>query len=140
MCNKITLKSMFFCLSLLFFSLAPFCGSNLQAAQLYTISETQLNQLDKNLQTLEQHNKEKQVILQRQEEQLNEANKQLQIAKTQIENSKKENEQTQRSLERANQSLTELEKEAKKKIRVKTRQRNMWIAISGLLATVVIAK
>lgn len=140
MCNKITLKSMFFCLSLLFFSLAPFCGSNSQAAQLYTISETQLNQLDKNLQTLEQHNKEKQVILQRQEEQLNEANKQLQIAKTQIENSKKENEQTQRSLEKANQSLTELEKEAKKKIRVKTRQRNMWIAISGLLATVVIAK
>ena len=131
MCNKITLKSMFFCLSLLFFSLAPFCGSNSQAAQLYTISETQLNQLDKNLQMLEQHNKEKQVILEKQEEQLTEANKQLQIARMQIENSKKENEQTQKSLDRANQSLTELEKEAKKKIRVKTRQRDLWIAISG---------
>lgn len=131
MCNKITLKSMFFCLSLLFFSLAPFCGSNLQAAQLYTISETQLNQLDKNLQTLEQHNKEKQVILEKQEEQLTEANKQLQIARMQIENSKKENEATQKSLERANQSLKQFEDEAKREIRVKTRQRNLWIAISG---------
>lgn len=131
MCNKITLRSMFFCLSLLFFSLAPFCGSNLQAAQLYTISETQLNQLDKNLQTLEQHNKEKQVILEKQEEQLTEANKQLQIARMQIENSKKENEATQKSLERANQSLKQFEDEAKREIRVKTRQRNLWIAISG---------
>lgn len=122
---------MFFCLSLLFFSLAPFCGSNLQAAQLYTISETQLNQLDKNLQTLEQHNKEKQVILEKQEEQLTEANKQLQIARMQIENSKKENEATQKSLERANQSLKQFEDEAKREIRVKTRQRNLWIAISG---------
>lgn len=137
MCNKITLKSMFFCLSLLFFSLAPFCGSNLQAAQLYTISEAQLNQLDKNLQTLEQHNKEKQVILQRQEEQLNEANKQLQIAKTQIENSKKENEQTQRSLDKANQSLTKLEKEAQHKIQVKTRQRNLWISIAAICAAAI---
>lgn len=122
---------MFFCLSLLFFSLVPLCGSNLQAAQLYTISETQLNQLDRNLQTLEQRNKEKQAILEKQEEQLNEANKQLQIARMQIENSKKENEATQKSLDKANQSLTELEKEAKKKIRVKTRQRDLWIAISG---------
>lgn len=140
MCNKITLKSMFFCLSLLFFSLAPFCGSNLQAAQLYTISETQLNQLGKNLQTLEQHNKEKQVILQRQEEQLNEANKQLQIAKTQIENSKKENEQTQRSLEKVNQSLTKLEKEAQHKIQVKTRQRNLWIAAFAGMALYAASK
>lgn len=140
MCNKITLKSMFFCLSLLFFSLAPFCGSNLQAAQLYTISETQLNQLDKNLQTLEQHNSQKQELLNQQQKQLAEAQTQLETANRQLEKSRELNEQTQKSLERANQSLTELEKEAQHKIQIKTRQRNMWIAISGLLATVVIAK
>lgn len=140
MCNKITLKSMFFCLSLLFFSLAPAFGSSLQAAQLYTISETQLNQLDKDLQTLEQHNKEKQVILRRQEEQLNEANKQLQIAKTQIENSKKENEQTQRSLEKAETSFNQYEKTAEHKLKVKTRQRNLWIAVSIILGTAALSK
>lgn len=41
------------------------------------------------------------------------------------------NEATQKSLERANQSLAELEQEAKRKIRVKTRQRNLWVAIAG---------
>lgn len=140
MCNKITLKSMFFCLSLLFFSLAPFCGSNLQAAQLYTISETQLNQLDKNLQTLEQHNKEKQVILEKQEEQLTEANKQLQIARMQIENSKKENEQIRTSLEKAETSFSQYEKTAEHKLKVKTRQRNLWIVISAIFGTIAITK
>lgn len=140
MCNKITLKSMFFCLSLLFFSLAPFCGSNLQAAQLYTISEAQLNQLDKNLQTLEQHNKEKQVILEKQEEQLTEANKQLQIARMQIENSKKENEQIRTSLEKAETSFSQYEKTAEHKLKVKTRQRNLWIVISAIFGTIAITK
>jgi septal ring factor EnvC (AmiA/AmiB activator) len=131
---------MFFCLSLLFFSLAPFCGSNLQAAQLYTISETQLNQLDKNLQTLEQHNKEKQVILEKQEEQLTEANKQLQIARMQIENSKKENEQIRTSLEKAETSFSQYEKTAEHKLKVKTRQRNLWIVISAIFGTIAITK
>lgn len=123
-----------------FFFFPALHGSSVQAAQLYTISETQLNQLDKNLQTLEQHNKEKQVILQRQEEQLNEANKQLQIAKTQIENSKKENEQTQRSLEKAETSFNQYEKTAEHKLKVKTRQRNLWIAVSIILGTAVLSK
>lgn len=140
MCNKITLKSMFFCLSLLFFSLAPAFGSSLQAAQLYTISETQLNQLDKNLQTLEQHNKEKQVILEKQEEQLTEANKQLQIARMQIENSKKENEQIRTSLEKAETSFSQYEKTAEHKLKVKTRQRNLWIVISAIFGTIAITK
>lgn len=140
MCNKITLKSMFFCLSLLFFSLAPFCGSNSQAAQLYTISEAQLNQLDKNLQTLEAHSSQKQELLNQQQKQLAEAQTQLETANRQLEKSRELNKQTQKSLDKANQSLTELEKEAQHKIQIKTRQRNLWISISGLLATIVIAK
>lgn len=131
---------MFFCLSLLFFSLAPAFGSSLRAEQQYTISETQLNQLDKNLQTLEQHNKEKQVILQRQEEQLTEANKQLQIARMQIENSKKENEQIRTSLEKAETSFSQYEKTAEHKLKVKTRQRNLWIAVSIILGTAALSK
>ena len=44
----------------------------------------------------------------------------------------KNNETKQQLLtEQMEQSLTELEKEAKRKIKVKTRQRNLWIAISG---------
>ena len=107
---------------------------------MYQISESELTQLEMNLNQLEKNNETKQQLLTEQKTQLTEANQQLEIVKKELIASKNLNEATQKSLERANQSLTELEKEAKKKIRVKTRQRNMWIAISGLLATVVIAK
>ena len=44
------------------------------------------------------------------------------------------NEETKKSLENANAYLTKLEKEEKHKIRVKERQRNLWIGVSsGLL-------
>ena len=122
---------MFFCLSLLFFSLAPFCGSNLQAAQLYTISETQLTQLEKDLNQLKTNNESKEKLLTKQETQLTEAQNQLKIVNEQLQKSRDLNEATQKSLERANQSLKQFEDEAKRKIRVKTRQRNLWIAISG---------
>lgn len=115
-------------------------GITARAETMYTISESELTTLENNCRTLEAHNMQKQTLLDKQANRLAEADSQLQTANEQIEKSKALNEQTQKSLERANQSLTELEKEAKKKIRVKTRQRNMWIAISGLLATVVIAK
>lgn len=126
---------------IVFSAVLLFClsvGSASQAAQLYTISEAQLNQLDKNLQTLEQHNKEKQVILEKQEEQLTEANKQLQIARMQIENSKKENEQIRTSLEKAETSFSQYEKTAEHKLKVKTRQRDAWAVVAFLLAGTVV--
>lgn len=120
--------------------LPALCGSSVQAEAMYQISEGELTQLETNLNQLAKNNETKQQLLTEQKTQLTEANQQLEIVKKELIASKSLNEQTQKSLDKANQSLNELEKEAKKKIRVKTRQRNMWIAISGLLATVVIAK
>lgn len=117
--------------------LPALCGSSVQAEAMYQISESELTTLEQNLYTLEAHSSQKQELLNQQQKQLAEAQTQLETANRQLEKSRELNKQTQKSLERANQSLTELEKEAKKKIRVKTRQRNMWIAISGLLATAI---
>ena len=98
---------------------------------MYQISETELTQLEANLNQLEKNNETKQQLLTEQKTQLTEANQQLETVKKELTASKSLNAQTQKSLERANQSLTELKQEAKRKIRVKTRQRNLWIAISG---------
>lgn len=54
-----------------------------------------------------------------------------QISETELTASKNQNAETRKLLESANQSLKELEDEAKKDIETKTRQRNLWIAISG---------
>ena len=91
-------------------------GSTSQAETMYQISESELTRLEVNLNQLEKNNETKQ---------------QLETVQKELTASKVLNEATQKSLERANQSLTELETEAKRKIRVKTRQRNLWIAISG---------
>ena len=133
-------KSMLPWLLLPFFFFPALYGSSVQAEAMYQISESELTTLEQNLQTLEAHSSQKQELLNQQQKQLAEAQSQLETANRQLEKSRELNKQTQKSLERANQFLTELEQEAKRKIRVKTRQRNMWIAISGLLATVVIAK
>lgn len=102
-------------------------GSRAQAEQVFMISEMELTQLEQNLTALEQHSKSKQILLDKQAKQLNEAQEQLKIANEQIKKSQALNEQTQNSLERANQYLKEYEKEAERKIRIKTRQRNLWI-------------
>lgn len=115
------------------------CGSSVQAETMYQISESELTTLEQNLQTLAEHNSQKQQLLTQQQKQLAEAQSQLELANKQLEKSKELNEQTQKSLDRANQSLKELEKEAKLKIQIKARQRNLWIAISGLLAGAAIA-
>lgn len=106
-------------------------GSGTQAEEMYQISESELTQLEANLNQLAKNNETKQNLLTEQKAQLTEANQQLETVKKELIASKSLNEATQKSLERANQSLTELENEAKRKIRVKTRQRNLWIAISG---------
>lgn len=102
-------------------------GSHAQAEAQYTISETDLTTLETSLTTLEQHSKDKSILLDKQAKQLNEAQKQLKIANEQIKKSQTLNEQTQNSLERANQYLKEYERETERKIRIKTRQRNLWI-------------
>lgn len=109
------------------FLLPSLVGSSVQAEVMYQISEPELTQLEMNLTTLEQHSKDKSILLDKQAKQLNEAQEQLKIANEQIKKSQALNEQTQNSLERANQYLNEYEKEAERKIRIKTRQRNLWI-------------
>lgn len=99
-------------------------GSTSRAEEMYLISESELTRLEANLNQLAKNNETKQQLLTKQRAQLETAQKELTASKVL-------NETTQKSLERANRSLTELEQEAKRKIRVKTRQRDLWIAISG---------
>lgn len=101
-------------------------GSTSQAEEMYQISETELTTLEVNLDRLEKSNTNKQDLL-------TEQKKQLETAETELAESKKTNFETQKLLENANQSLKELEAEAKKDIETKTRQRNLWIGISGCL-------
>lgn len=106
-------------------------GSTSRAEEMYQISETELTQLEANLNQLAKSNETKQQLLTEQKAQLTEANRQLETVQKELTASKSLNEATQKSLERANQSLKQFEDEAKRKIRVKTRQRDLWIAISG---------
>ena len=119
------------CICLLACSLWLAAGSTSQAETMYQISETELTQLEANLNQLAKNNETKQQLLTEQKTQLTEANRQLETVQKELTASKSLNAQTQKSLERVNQSLKQLEDEAKQKIRVKTRQRNLWIAISG---------
>ena len=106
-------------------------ASTSQAEEMYQISKSKLTTLEVNLNQLEKNNGTKQQLLTEQKTQLTEANQQLETVQKELTASKVLNEATQKSLERANQSLKQFEDEAKRKIRVKTRQRDLWIAISG---------
>lgn len=118
-----------------FFLLSPwFYGFSVRAEAQYTIYESELLRLEMNLQTLKQHSGEKQKLLDEQAKQLDEAQRQLEIVNEQLRKSKEWNKATQNSLTNANQSLKRYEREAERKIRIKTRQRNMWILISTGLA------
>ena len=101
-------------------------GSTSQAEEMYQISESELTQFEADLNQLEKSNTNKQDLL-------TEQKKQLETAETELTESKKTNAATLKLLESANQSLKELEDEAKKDIETKTRQRNLWIGISGCL-------
>ena len=129
-------------LSMLFLSLslALAFGSTVQAEEMYQMSESELTTLEHNLETLKQHNETKQQLLTEQKNQLTEASEQLETVKKQLNESKVLNEATQKSLARANESLKALEQEAKRKIQIKTRQRNLWILISGGLLYAYISK
>ena len=113
------------------FLLPSLSGSSVQAEMMYQISSTELTKLEQNLQTLESHNSEKQRLLTEQQTLLNEAQQQLQTVNEQLRISRQLNDQTQKSLQKAEEYLNQYEKEAERKIRIKTRQRNLWILISG---------
>ena len=118
---------------LLLVSLWLAAGSTSQAETMYQISEGELTQLETNLQTLKAHSKERQKVLTEQATLLDQQREELKKLKEEISSSKAANEATQKSLERANQSLTELEKEARHKVQVKARQRNLWIGATALM-------
>ena len=99
-------------------------GSISQAETMYQISKSELTTLERDLNQLEKSNANKQDLLTEQQ-------KQLETAEKELTESKKTNYATQKLLESANQSLQALEDEAKRKIETKTRQRNLWIAVSG---------
>lgn len=120
-------------LLLAFFFFPALHGSSVQAEVMYQISEGELNQLQNNLTELKADSEQKQNLLAEQQ-------KQLQIVNEQLEKSRKLNEETQTSLAEARKFFSEYEKEAERKIRIKTRQRNLWISIAALCATAAIAK
>ena len=99
-------------------------ASTSRAEEMYQISESELTTLERDLNQLEKSNASKRDLLTEQQ-------KQLETAEKELTESKKKNYETRKLLESANQSLKELEDEAKKDIETKTRQRNLWIAISG---------
>ena len=122
------------CICLLACSLWLAAGSTSQAETMYQISSSELTQLETNLQTLKAHSKERQKVLTEQATLLDQQREELKKLKEEISSSKAANEETKKSLENANAYLTKLEKEEKHKIRVKERQRNLWIGVSsGLL-------
>lgn len=106
-------------------------GSVTRAEMMYSISESELTELENNLATLESHSQERQKVLTEQATLLDQQREELKKLKEEIEISKAANEETKKSLESANAYLAELEKEARHKVQVKARQRNLWIAISG---------
>lgn len=126
-------KSMLSWLLLPFFFFPALYGSSVQAEAMYQISEEELNQLQNNLTELKADSEQKQNLLTEQQ-------KQLQIVNEQLEKSRKLNEETQTSLAEARKSFNEYEKEAERKIRIKTKQRNLWISIAAICATAAIAK
>ncbi len=99
-------------------------ASTSRAEEMYQISESELTTLERDLNQLEKSNASKRDLLTEQQ-------KQLETAEKELTESKKTNYEMRKLLESANQSLKELEDEAKKDIETKTRQRNLWIAISG---------
>lgn len=119
-------KNTKYIVSLLVFLSCLSVGSYSQAEEMYQISASELTALETDLNQLETSSKNKQDLL-------TEQKAQLKTAQTELAESKKQNAVTQKLLENANRSLQELEDEAKEKIETKTRQRNLWIGISGCL-------
>ena len=122
-------------------------GSHAQAEAQYTISETELTQLEMNSQMQKVNSEKKDKLLIEQEKQLNEAEmksakaeNELQIANEQIKKLKKSNEVTENSLKKTRELFNEYEREAERKVKIKTRQRNFWIVISVVAVRAAISR
>lgn len=115
-------------------------GSHAQAEVQYTISETDLTTLETSLNQLKIDSEKKDKLLIQQQTQLTEAQKQLKIVNEQLKKSKVLNEQTENSLKIARESFNEYEKEAERKVKIKTKQRNMWIVISAVAVGAAISR
>lgn len=126
---------------LLSFWLSPLLsGSHVRAEAQYTISETDLTTLETSLNQLKIDSEKKDKLLIQQQTQLTEAQKQLKIVNEQLKKSKVLNEQTENSLKIARESFNEYEKEAERKVKIKTKQRNMWIVISAVAVGAAISR
>ena len=115
-------------------------GSYAQAEAQYTISETDLTTLETSLNQLKIDSEKKDKLLIQQQTQLNEAQKQLKIVNEQLKKSKVLNEATENSLKIARESFNKYEKKAERKIKIKTRQRNMWIAATVVAVGAAISR
>lgn len=115
-------------------------GSHAQAEVQYTISETDLTTLETSLNQLKIDSEKKDKLLIQQQTQLTEAQKQLKIVNEQLKKSKVLNEQTENSLKIARESFNEYEKEAERKVKIKTKQRNTWIIISAVAVGAAISR
>lgn len=115
-------------------------GSSARAEVQYTISETDLTTLETSLNQLKIDSEKKDKLLIQQQTQLTEAQKQLKIVNEQLKKSKVLNEQTENSLKIARESFNEYEKEAERKVKIKTKQRNMWIIVSAVAVGAAISR
>jgi hypothetical protein len=115
-------------------------GSPVRAERVYTISETELTTLETSLNQLKIDSEKKDKLLIQQQTQLTEAQKQLKIVNEQLKKSKVLNEQTENSLKIARESFNEYEKEAERKVKIKTKQRNMWIIVSAVAVGAAISR
>lgn len=115
-------------------------GSHAQAEVQYTISETDLMTLETSLNQLKIDSEKKDKLLIQQQTQLNEAQRQLEIVNEQLKKSKVLNEQTENSLKIARALFNEYEKEAERKVKIKTKQRNMWIIVSAVAVGAAISR
>lgn len=115
-------------------------GSHAQAEAQYTISETDLTTLETSLNQLKIDSEKKDKLLIQQQTQLNEAQKQLKIVNEQLKKSKVLNEATENSLKIARESFNKYEKEAERKVKIKTRQRNIWIAATVVAVGAAISR
>ena len=129
-------------LSLLLLLLSCWLGAGLRTASangVYTITETELNTLDSNLQKLEQISVTQQQELGRLKTTLETSKQELAMLKNQLNISKEQLTQAQTSLSNANQLLQQYAEEEKRtRLRIK-RQRNMWIGFTITAIIVAIA-
>ena len=144
----ITRKGLILSAVLLSLWLSPLLsGSHAQAEAQYTISETELTQLEMNSQMQKVNSEKKDKLLIEQEKQLNEAEmksakaeNELQIANEQIKKLKKSNEVTENSLKKTRELFNEYEKETEREVKIKTRQRNFWIFVSAVAVGAAISR